>query len=58
MYAFVVSTTAVALARSAASGEGWAPSLPWLAWFTAGTTAYVALHALKRLTRVLEVSDR
>ncbi|MDP2955920.1 MAG: isoprenylcysteine carboxylmethyltransferase family protein [Longimicrobiales bacterium] len=56
-YAFVASATAVELTRSAAAGEGWWISTAWLAWFVAGTTVYVALHALKRLTRVLEAPD-
>lgn len=58
LYAFVTATTAVALARSVATGAGWRLPLPWLAWFTAGTTAYVVLHALKRLTRALETPGR
>ena len=57
LYAFVASTTAVELTRSGAAGEGWWLSTAWLAYFVAGTTAYVALHALKRLTRVLEAPD-
>lgn len=58
LYAFVAATTAVALTRQVAGGAGWRLPLPWLAWFTAGTTAYVVLHALKRLTRALEVEGR
>lgn len=58
LYAFVAATTAIALVRNGASGAGWALSTRWLAWFTAGTTAYVALHAFKKLTRALEVEDR
>ncbi|MHB1193864.1 MAG: methyltransferase family protein [Longimicrobiales bacterium] len=58
MYAFVAATTAVALARSLTMGAGWRLALPWLAWLTVGTTAYALLHALKRLTRVLEVPGR
>lgn len=58
LYAFVASTTVVELTRSAAAGAGWRLSMAWLAYFVAGTTAYVALHALKRLTRVLEAPDR
>lgn len=58
LFAFVVATTAVALARSAATGGGWRLPLPWLAWLAVGATAYVALHALKRLTRALEVEGR
>jgi hypothetical protein len=54
----VAATTAVALTRQVAGGAGWRLPLPWLAWFTAGTTAYVVLHALKRLTRALEVEGR
>jgi protein-S-isoprenylcysteine O-methyltransferase Ste14 len=56
-YGFVASTTAVELTRSAVAGEGWWISTAWLAWFVAGTTVYVVLHALKRLTRVLEAPD-
>lgn len=58
LFAFVAATTAVALVRSAATGAGWRLSLPWLVWLGAGATAYVALHALKRLTRALEVEGR
>jgi protein-S-isoprenylcysteine O-methyltransferase Ste14 len=58
LYAFVSATTAVALVRSAASGAGWSLSLPWMAWFAAGTTAYLLLHALKRLTKALEAPGR
>ncbi len=58
LYAFVAATTAVALTRSVTTGAGWRLPLSWLAWFTAGTTAYVVLHALKRLTRALEVEGR
>jgi len=58
LYAFVAATTTVALARGVATGDGWRLAPAWLAWFTAGTTAYVVLHALKRLTRALEVEGR
>ena len=58
LFAFVAATTAVALVRAVATGGGWRLPLPWLAWLAAGATAYVALHALKRLTRALEVEGR
>lgn len=58
LYAFVTSTTALALTRSVAVGDGWRLSTPWLAYFAAGSVAWLVLHALKRLTRALEVEDR
>ncbi len=58
LYAFVASTTAVEVVRGGASGGGWTLSIAWVAWFTVGTTAYVTLHAFKKLTRALEAPDR
>lgn len=58
LYAFVLCTTAVELTRSVAAGGGWRLDPGWLAWLVAGTAVYVVLHALKRLTRALEVHDR
>jgi len=58
LYAFVAATTAVELVRAGAAGEGWRLATAWLAWLGAGTTVYVALHALKKRTRALEAPDR
>lgn len=58
LYAFVLCTTAVELTRGVAAGRGWRLGSGWLAWLAAGTAVYVVLHALKRLTRALEVDDR
>ena len=54
LYGFVAATTAVVLTRSVASGAGWRLSRGWLAYFAAGTLAYVVFHTLKRRTRLLE----
>lgn len=58
LYAFVASTTTLALTRSVAAGEGWRLAPGWVAYFGAGTAVWALLHALKRLTRTLEVEDR
>jgi protein-S-isoprenylcysteine O-methyltransferase Ste14 len=54
LYGFVAATTAVVLTRSVASGSGWRVSPAWMAYFAAGTLAYVVFHTLKRRTRLLE----
>lgn len=58
LYGFVAAGTAAELTRSVASGEGWRLGSGWLAYFAAGTAAYLALHVLKRRTRLLEATDR
>lgn len=58
LYAFVASTTLLELTRSLASGEGWRLAQGWAAYFAAGTVLWAVLHALKRLTRKLDVGGR